>query len=136
MDPETPEVWRGLMVELLAIGATVWTLLKFIFEPRLTSAIEAKAKAIADARVEPITTSIAEMQEKLDELDRESVVQGAAVRRITEAVDRSTHLLQRVADKLESQGKSLAYIEGTMRNRHPREPWPNQHRGDDDEEAR
>lgn len=121
MDPDlSPSVTKELVLSLTAVLAVVWSTLRFIFEPRFHNVIDLKATAIAEAKMAPIVKSIAKLQEQLDAVEQDGQERSRAVDRMSIAVDKSAGLLERVVVRLEQQGQSLAYIEGTMRGRPPR----------------
>jgi len=99
---------------LLTAGEVVvvaYGLLRFIFEPRLERFLDARLKAVREDWEE----TLEQMEARMDGQDKESARTSLLLSGLTSNVERITVMVERVAQELQEQGKSMAYIEGELR---------------------
>lgn len=111
-EPVSVSAVRELVIGGSVIVGGLYSLLRFIFEPRLHKTIDAKI----DAATEPL-------EARMHKVETAEAATSSAVHQVGEDVKRVTLIMEKLAEQSLAQGRSLAYIEGTMRSRAPRVPW-------------
>lgn len=112
-------MWKDRLVELGVIVGLLWSLLKYVFEPRLLRVIEQKA----DQRVTVALANIKLLEARMEQVERDHIATDNALHLVGEGLARVTKVMEGLSTQLGRHGESLAYIEGTMRARAPRQPF-------------
>ena len=103
-----PSEVRDSAMQLGAVVALVYGLLRFIFEPRLVQLINTAIKH----KLAPAHESIAALEEQMAKNERKADKTETAIASVAESINRITKMMEVVTDDVAQQGRHLSFLAG------------------------